>query len=153
MTDIRIFDYFSNREQQRWIDKIKQCDWHAAKFLADILAQNKFHEMLGKGTLFVMADREKLVSFCTLTQRDCIKDDTLLMWIGFVFTAPEYRGNRYSGMLIDYACEEAEKQGYDKVYIATDHIGLYEKYGFTYLETRTDIYDEESRIYYKSLKE
>ena len=26
-----------------------------------------------------------------------VDDDTLFPWIGFVFTAPQYRGNRYSG--------------------------------------------------------
>ncbi len=148
---MEIFYYFSN-EQQIWIDKIRICDWRAAKFLADLLEQNSFHKMLGNGGLFIMADGEKLVSFCTLTCRDCIKDDDLFPWIGFVFTAPEYRGKRYSGKVIEAACKRALKQGFDKVYLATDHIGLYEKYGFTYMESRMDIYGEESRIYYKELQ-
>ncbi len=144
-----LFDYFS-AERQNWIDQIRVCDWRAAKFLAEMLAQGDFHKALGNGSLFIMADGEQLVSFCTLTQRDCIKDDALFPWIGFVFTAPEYRGNRYSGKIITYACDEAKKMGYQKVYLATDHVGLYEKYGFTYLESRTDIYGEESRIYCKN---
>ena len=69
-----------------------------------------------------------------------------------MFTAPEYRGNRYSGKLIEYACGKAKMQGFDKVYIATDHIGLYEKYGFEYTESRVDIYNEESRIYCRKLR-
>ncbi len=146
---MRILDFESINEQKQWIDKIRVCDWSAAKFLADLLEQNKFHTVLGNGSLFITADSEKLVSFCTLTRRDCIKDDDLFPWIGFVFTSPEYRGNRYSGEIIEFACEEAKKQGYNKVYIATDHVGLYEKYGFIYMESRTDIYGEESRIYYR----
>ena len=148
---MEIFDYFSN-EQLSWIDKIRACDWRAAIFLADLLEQNKFHNVLGNGSLFVMADGEKLVSFCTLTYRDCIKDDDLFPWVGFVFTAPEYRGKRYSSEVIEAACKRALRQGFDKVYLATDHMGLYEKYGFTYMESRTDIYNEESRIYYKELQ-
>ncbi len=145
-----IFDYFSN-EQRGWIEKIRACDWRAAKFLADLLEQNKFHNVLGNGSLFIMADGEKLVSFCTLTHRDCIKDDDLFPWIGFVFTSPDYRGKRYSGEVIEAACKRASGQEFDKVYLATDHVGLYEKYGFTYMESRTDIYGEESRIYFKKL--
>lgn len=148
---MEIFDYFSN-EKRMWIDKIRICDWGAAKFLADLLEQNKFHNVLGNGSLFIMSDGEKLAAFCTLTQKDCINDDTLFPWIGFVFTAPEYRGRRYSGMLIEYACEKAQEQGFENVYIATDHIGLYEKYGFTYMESCIDIYGEKSRIYYKKIK-
>lgn len=148
---MEIFDYFSN-EQLSWIDKIRACDWGAAKFLADLLEKNTFHTVLGNGSLFIMADGERPAAFCTLTQRDCIDDDTLFPWIGFVFTVPEYRGKRYSGKLIEYACKSAEKLGFENVYIATDHIGLYEKYGFTYMESRTDIYGEESRIYRRKLK-
>ena len=148
---MEIFDYFSN-EQRSWIEKIRSCDWRAAKFLADLLEQDRFHNVLGNGSLFIMADGEKLVSFCTLTSRDCIKDDDLFPWVGFVFTAPEYRGKRYSSEVIEAACQKALRQGFDKVYLATDHVGLYEKYGFTYMESRTDIYGEESRIYSKKLK-
>lgn len=148
---MEIFKY-SDKEHQLWIEKIRSCDWRAAKFLADLLEQNKFHEMLGEGSPFIMVDGEKLVSFCTLTQKDCIEDDSLFPWIGFVFTVSEYRGHRYSGELIEFACNEAKKEDYDKVYIATDHIGLYEKYGFEYMDSRTDIYGDESRIYYKELK-
>ncbi|MBQ8176697.1 MAG: GNAT family N-acetyltransferase [Oscillospiraceae bacterium] len=148
---MEIFDYFSN-EQRSWIEKIRSCDWRAAKFLADLLEQDRFHNVLGNGSLFILADGEKLVSFCTLTSRDCIKDDDLFPWVGFVFTAPEYRGKRYSGEVIEAACKKALRQGFDKVYLATDHVGLYEKYGFTYMESHTDIYGEESRIYSKKLK-
>ncbi|MBQ8787591.1 MAG: GNAT family N-acetyltransferase [Oscillospiraceae bacterium] len=149
---MEIFDYFSN-EQRSWIDKIRVCEWSAAKFLADLLEQNTFHKSLGNGSLFIMADGEKLVSFCTLTHRDCIKDDNLFPWIGFVFTAPDYREKRYSSEVIEAACSRASRQGFDKVYLATDHVGLYEKYGFIYMESRTDIYGEESRIYCRQLME
>jgi len=34
-----------------------------------------------------------------------------------------------------------------RVYLATDHIGLYEKYGFEYFENRVSVYGEDSRVY------
>ena len=43
---MKIFDYFES-EMPEWIDKIRACDWSAAKFLADLLDQNRFHEILG----------------------------------------------------------------------------------------------------------
>ncbi len=138
-------------EQKQWIDKIRACDWSAAKFLANLLEQDKFHEVLGEGNLFLMVEEENVVAFCTLTRKDCIDDDSLFPWIGFVFTSQEYRGQRYSGVVIDYACNKAKEQGFDKVYLATDHIGLYEKYGFSYIESRMDVYNEMSRIYCRKL--
>lgn len=146
---MNIFKFCDCENKEYWIEQIRAQDWGAAKFLADILKQNKVGELLGGGDIFILADGEKLVSFCTLTKNDCVKDDSLFPWIGFLFTVPEYRGQRCSEKILDAAYRQAMEQGADKVYLATDHIGFYEKYGFTYLETRIDIYDEESRIYYK----
>ena len=138
-------------EQKQWIDKIRACDWSAAKYLANLLEQDKFHEVLGEGNLFLMVEEENVVAFCTLTRKDCIDDDSLFPWIGFVFTSQEYRGQRYSGVVIDYACNKAKEQGFDTVYLATDHIGLYEKYCFSYIESRMDVYNEMGRIYCRKL--
>lgn len=149
---MEIFDFYDSNQQKYWTEEIRRCDWGAAKLLADLLEQNRFAELLGKGSLYIMADGENLVSFCTLAEKDCIKDDSLFPWIGFVFTAPEYRGHAYSGELIGEMCRKAAEQGYDKVYLATDHIGFYEKYGFEYMESRIDIYDEESRIYSRKVR-
>ena len=148
-----IFEFFSTTDKQHWIDEIRKSDWKAAKFLADLLEQNKFHNVLGNGSLFIMVDSESIVSFCTLTQRDCIKDDALFPWIGFVFTVPEYRGNRYSGLLIEHAVVEARNCGMDKIYVCTGEIGLYEKYGFEYIENRVDVWGEDSRLYVRNIKE
>ena len=143
------FNFFDAENKQHWIEKIRECDWGSAKFLADILEQNKICEILGGGEVLILADGDKLVSFCTLTKNDCVKDDSLFPWIGFLFTREEYRGNRYSRVVIDAAYSHALEQGFDKVYLATDHIGFYEKYGFTYLENRIDVYGDDSRIYFK----
>ena len=148
---MKILNYFETPNQAEWTEKIRECDWGAAKLLADLLEQNRFDEVLGGGQLFMMTDGSKLVSFAALTKQDCIEDSSLSPWIGFVFTVPEYRGKRYSGQVIEHACETAKKQGAEQVYIATEHIGLYEKYGFEYVEKRTDIYGEDSRIYIRKL--
>ncbi len=71
-------------------------------------------------------------------------------WIGYVYTYPNFRGHRYSQYLIDYLLKVAKTKGYTSVYLATEHKGLYEKYGFLYLENRIDIWGDENGIYYKS---
>jgi GNAT superfamily N-acetyltransferase len=135
-------------DRQYWVDAIDQCEWSAAHFLAQLLREGRFSAVLGEnGKLFLLKDGGKLISFATLTQQDCVADETMYPWIGFVFTTPDCRGNRYAGKLLDYIWLVARDMGYDRVYLATDHVGLYEKYGFTYLESRIDVYHEESRIY------
>ncbi len=103
--------------------------------------------------MYLLTEGDTLVSFITLSERDCISvsECAKTPWLGFFHTAPEYRGKRLGKMLIDHACDCAHEKGYHRIYIATDHIGLYEKYGFTYLKNATDIYGEDSRVYYKDI--
>lgn len=126
---------------------LKNCNWDAGTFLYSLIEENK-RGILGWNYIFVLVENEKVISYCTLSQKDCVEDDNMVPWIGFVFTMEEYRGNRYSKVVINRALEKARFLGYNRVYLATDHIGLYEKYGFHYLETRKDIYEEDSRVYY-----
>ncbi len=147
---MKIYDFNALENKSEWIEKIRICDWSAAKYLGELLEQNRFDEVLN-GQLLIMTNGDNLVSFCTITRYDCINDDSLFPWIGFVFTAPEHRGHRHCGKLIEHACEIASEQGHFRVYLATDHIGLYEKYGFKYMESRADIHGEDSRIYYKEV--
>ena len=150
---MKILKYFEAQYPEHWLRQIKSCSWGAAKFLAKLLEEGRFHALLGSdGKLFLLTHGQTLVSFATLTAQDCVDDKAMTPWIGFVHTAPEYRGSRRAGLVIDHACAQAAKQGATQVYIATDHIGVYEKYGFAYLENRVDIYSEDSRIYVRALK-
>lgn len=150
---MRIIDYSACGDSAGWLEKIEQGDWSAAKFLAEILREGRFHSLLGEGTLYLLTEGDELISFVTLTRRDCIEDENLYPWLGFFYTFPAYRGHRYGGRLLDFATAQVGKQGYPQVYIATDHLDLYEKYGFTYIENRMDVYGVDSRIYSRSTEE
>lgn len=148
---MEVVDLLQTPHQEALISKIGQGDWGAAKLLAKLLQENTFQKTLGGGTVYLLMDEENVVSFVTLTRQDCIADEILYPWLGFFYTFPAYRGHRYGGQLLEYAANEAKKQGFEQVYLATDHVGLYEKYGFNYLENRIDMYGEDSRIYAKNL--
>ena len=144
---MEIISYFNSSNKQTLIELIEGCDWGAAKFLAQLLKEDRFFEMLGgEGDTYLLMDGDKLVSFLTLTKQDVIRDESMFPWIGFVFTQPEYRGHRYSEKLMNYAENVAKAQGHTHVYVATDHVGLYEKYGYEYLENRIGYWGEESRV-------
>ena len=148
---MQILNYFHADDQPHWLAAIADNEWRAAFFLADLLSKNEFHNAVGKGTVYLLTEGESLISFLTLTERDCIDAPEYAPWIGFVHTAPEYRGHRNIGKLIEHACSVAREHGAARVYLATDHIGLYEKYGFTYLENRVSIYGEDSRVYVREV--
>lgn len=146
---MEIIDYFKSDRREHWLAEIKKSDWRAAPTLARFIEENSFHDNLGKGTLLLLADGDRLVSFVTFAERDCIDDEKLTPWVGFVYTFPDYRGHRHVGRLIRRCEEIAAENGVSPIYVCTDHVGLYEKYGFSYMESRVDIYGGDSRIYFK----
>ena len=148
---MKIVDYFAAGQPASLVDQIEAGEWGAAKFLAKLLREGSFHQTLGEGTVYLLLDGDSLVSFVTLTHQDCVRDETLYPWLGFFYTFPSYRGHRYGGQLLEHAVSRAAEQGYPQVYLATDHVGLYEKYGFTYWQDRMDIYGDNSRIYIKTI--
>jgi len=147
---MQIIDFFACESQPQWIAAIADNEWRAAHFLAELLTKGEFHNAVGEGTVYLLTDGDELVSFLTLAERDCV-EAPYGPWIGFVHTAPAYRGHRHIGKLIDHACAAAKEHGAARVYLCTDHVGLYEKYGFAYLENRVSIYGEDSRVYIRDL--
>jgi GNAT superfamily N-acetyltransferase len=150
---MEIINFFESRNREELIEKIRACDWNAARFLADLLEKGTFNETLGGwGYLFLLLDGENLVSFATLTGQDAIRDESLTPWSGFVFTQSAYRGHRYAGKVLAHAEQVAARLGYGRLYLETDHVGLYEKYGYEFLENRIDCWGEDARVLYKNLE-
>lgn len=150
---MQIIEYFEDERKEHWKKEMLASDWGSAFFLVELLDdRDKFKELLGEETkVYLLVDGERLVTFATLSHQDCIRDESMYPWIGFLFTFPDYRGCRYSEKVICHAEEQARNNGHSKTYIATDHIGLYEKYGYVYMETRVDYWGDETRIYVKEL--
>ena len=147
-TVMQIIDFYECADQSHWIDEIDKCDWRAGAFLRSLLLENRLKELCGESTrLLLLADGEKLVSFCTLAELDDIRDTDITPWIGFVYTYPEYRGHRYAGRLLERACELAKEDGHKHVYISTNEDGLYEKYGFSFWKMMKDMEDSDSKVY------
>ncbi|BES62667.1 hypothetical protein DCPSUM001_29110 [Dysgonomonas capnocytophagoides] len=71
----------------------------------------------------------------------------LYPWLAAVFVDERFRGNGYAHLLIEKAKEDAKKAGFTKLYLSTDHIGYYEKYGWKYIGNGYHPWEEQSRIY------
>ena len=150
--NMEILEYHSSAESGHWLSQLRLCDWSAGSWLCELIDRNWFFEELGSTSkLLLLTEGEKLAAFCTLSERDDIPDTELTPWIGFVYTYPEYRGRRCFGQLLDEASRLAAEQGFDALYISTDHIGLYEKYGCEYIGDMTDMRGNASRVYIKRL--
>ena len=147
---MKIIEYFSTDNKEYWLSKIKESDWGAGQFLYDLLKNQKLKPYVGENTkVLLLVDGENLISFCTFADKDDIQPTELTPWIGWVYTFPNYRGNRYIGKLLSYAEILAEEAGMKNIYISTNHNGLYEKYGYEFYEMMKDMNGEDSRVYVK----
>ena len=50
-----------------------------------------------------------------------------------VYTEEDFRGQRIAGNLLDMAVEDMKSKGITPVYLVTDHVGFYERYGWEFL--------------------
>ena len=63
-------------------------------------------------------------------KQDEILSENLSPWITPLLVHPDERRNHYGKMLLEYARKDAGRLGFKVVYLTTNHIGYYEKYGF-----------------------
>lgn len=75
-----------------------------------------------------------LIGFISLLRTDGNERSDLTPWYGTMYVKKEFRGNGYSKILNKANLEEAKKLGYDKVYLKTNLINYYEKFGAKYLD-------------------
>ncbi|MBQ3073675.1 MAG: GNAT family N-acetyltransferase [Ruminococcus sp.] len=149
---MKVIDYFSAENQPYWLSKIKESDWGAGQYLYALLNDKTLKSLVGENTrVLMLVEGEELISFCTFAEKDDIQPTELTPWIGFVYTFPEYRGNHYSGKLLSYAEELAKAEGIKNIYISTNHVGLYEKFGYEFFDIMKDIEGEDSRVYVRRL--
>jgi N-acetylglutamate synthase-like GNAT family acetyltransferase len=133
---------------QRTIDYAKNCTWKAGPFLAKQMEKNEFSEW---ERVFVALDENNIAGYCTLAKKDCIPNVEYTPYIGFIFVGEPYRGNRLSEKMISFVMDYAKELNFKKVYIVSDHINLYEKYGFIKIDEREVIGMGIEKIYMKSI--
>ena len=68
-------------------------------------------------------------------------------WLCALYIEDNYRGNSLGNLLISQIKIDVAKMGFNKVYLCTDHIGYYEKYGFIYIGTGYHPWGDSSRVY------
>lgn len=103
-------------------------------------------------TVFVAMAGSQIVGMASVMKEDYYPLPEIYPWISCVFVSEEYRGHRISEKLIDFANVYAKEKGFDRTYIPSEHIGLYEKYGYHYLKDIVNYGNGTDRLYVKELR-
>lgn len=139
-------------ESAEWngvIEFADKCSWNAGKALASKMRQNNFEDW---EHVIIAKNQENILGYCTVAKTDCIPELSYTPYIGFMFVSEEYRGNRLSEKLILFAMSYLKDLGFDKVYLVSDHINLYEKYGFEVIDKQLAPWGEIEKIYMRELR-
>lgn len=103
-------------------------------------------------TMFVAMVDNQIVGMVSLMKTDYYPLPEIYPWISSVFVTEEYRGHRISERLIEFANDYAKENGFYRTYIPSEHIGLYEQYGYHYLKDIVNYGNGTDRLYVKELK-
>jgi len=79
-----------------------------------------------------LIDDDKLIGFISLFKYDDNYDYT--PWYATMYVKEEYRAKHYSKILNDALIEEARKLGYEKIYLKSELVNYYEKFGAKYIK-------------------
>lgn len=96
---------------------------------------------------YLLMNDEKVIGCAGLITNDFISRMDLYPWVCALYIEEEYRGNEHGAFLLEKAKTDAKNGGFNNLYLCTDHIGYYEKYGFEYLGVGYHPWGENSRIY------
>ncbi|MCM1388171.1 MAG: GNAT family N-acetyltransferase [Bacillus sp. (in: Bacteria)] len=117
--------------------------------LADKLIH--FVENFSWEAVFVAMAGGQIVGMTSIMKTDYYPLPEIYPWISCVFVTEEYRGHRISEKLIDFANVYAKENGFNRTYIPSEHIGLYEKYGYCYIKDIVNFGNGTDRLYVKEL--
>jgi N-acetylglutamate synthase-like GNAT family acetyltransferase len=94
----------------------------------------------------VLNDNEEIVAGSGVIENDFHDRPDLAPNLCAVYVEPAYRNKKIAKDLLAFVCKDMKKLGIESLYLVTDHKGLYENYGWSFL---TMVQDQEgaTRMY------
>ena len=111
-----------------WSEKEKELTEYIDYKLRKLKIENNIILILG------LVDHNKLVGFISLLKKDVDCEVNLTPWYATMYVKKEYRGRGYSRILNDALLEKSKRLGYTKVYLKSNLINYYEKFGAIYIK-------------------
>ena len=132
------------------LEFVKNFSWNEVKeHTVRVIKNWEFEEW---ETPFVAMANGSIVGIVTIMKSDYYPLPDIYPWVSTLFVSEEYRGHRISKKLIDFANDYAKGIGFDRTYVPSEHMGLYEKYGYSYIKDIINYSGDTDHLYAKKLR-
>lgn len=143
MDDIKHLEEYAKICQVTWGKKKtdEELKTYIKEKVKRILEEDKVISILG------LLDNDKLIGFISLFKYDGDEMKNLTPWYATMYVKKEYRNKGYSKILNDAILNEAKKKGYDRIYLKSNLVNYYEKFGAKYIKALNN----KEKLYYIDL--
>ena len=129
---------------------IENSSWEEVKdHLAGLVRNWEFTDW---ETMFVAKADGCIIGMASVMKEDYYPMPELMPWVSSIYVDEAYRGQKISGRLIGCANEYLKNLGFDKSYIPSDHVGLYEHFGYSYVKDIVNYGGQSDHLYEKYLR-
>ena len=105
--------------------------------------QRLYKALMHSSTVLTVWDGDKLVGLIRV-----LDDSEMLAQIHYVLVHPDYQGQGIAGEMLHFVCEDMKGRGVPVLYLVTDHMSFYERYGWRFLcMAQGDGEEKPSRMY------
>lgn len=92
------------------------------------------------------------VGYYALSDHEIIRDCPAgRVWLGIVLIFDGHRGKGYSPVLLAHACGQAMALGFSELYLVTEHVNFYERFGFRHIGNAVYEHGLPTKVYRKAL--
>ena len=97
---------------------------------------------------YLCLDGDRIIAGMGVIENDFHDRKDLAPNVCAVYTEEKYRGRGIAGKLLNMTVEDLRSKGITPVYLVSDHVGFYEKYGWEFLcKVQGDDEPEMTRMY------
>ena len=127
-------------------------EWFASKWGVPLEAyRESIRDCLGKEEgvpqWYVAVRGNRIIAGCGVIENDFHARKDLTPNVCAVYTEEDCRCQGVAGFLLNYVCGDMAAMGYETLYLLTDHVGFYERYGWEFFCMVENDDGSESRMY------
>ena len=152
---LKIYNIKEKQEFLREVAELTQKEW-GSKTKSKEEFEEKINKKISKiinnfnNPLYcklVLLDNDILIGFISIFPTDEDERKDLSPWYATMYVKEEYRNKGYSKILNDAILNETKKKGYNRIYLKSNLVNYYEKFGAKYIKTLNN----KEKLYYIDL--